>query len=235
MPVHPFDCPHCGTENVSFELLGARKIPSPSNTPALLGEPHPRVLKFDDGRMPESLNSLYTTLWVCQKCFGGLGATVWFSDFGQDVVEFNATFQRTNKDIIATYPKVKKPNAPAYTPENIANYYVQGKDNYRRQNFDACGIMMRKVIEVTTKHFGYDDPKDSLYRRIEKMHTAGKVTADMAAWAHQIRDIGNKAAHDEAPFSKPDAGDISNFTELFLMYLFTLPGMMDARRTSSTP
>lgn len=93
--------------------------------------------------------------------------------------------------------------APGHVPDSISNFYTQGLDSFRRENFDACGMMMRKVIDITTKHFGYST--GGLYSRIESMKNAGAITADLAAWAHEIRDIGNDTAHEETPFSKKDA------------------------------
>jgi hypothetical protein len=46
-----------------------------------------------------------------------------------------------------------------------------------------------------------------------------------------MRDEGNDAAHEE------QAQDLHNLTEVFLMYVFTLPGMIKERRPDlvSTP
>ena len=46
----------------------------------------------------------------------------------------------------------------------------------------------------------------------------------MKDWAHQIRLDGNDATHEEDKvFTKEDAEQIREFTELFLIYAFTLP------------
>jgi hypothetical protein len=53
----------------------------------------------------------------------------------------------------------------------------------------------------------------------------------MREWAHQIRELGNDAAHDEDPFTEHEAQTLQAFTELFLTYSFTLPGMIAARKS----
>lgn len=51
----------------------------------------------------------------------------------------------------------------------------------------------------------------------------------MQEWAHAIRLDGNEAAHEEEPFDKETCEALKSFTELFLMYAFTLPGMLAER------
>ena len=46
----------------------------------------------------------------------------------------------------------------------------------------------------------------------------------MKEWADQIISDGNEAAHGEdETFTREDAEQIKEFTELFLIYAFTLP------------
>jgi hypothetical protein len=52
----------------------------------------------------------------------------------------------------------------------------------------------------------------------------------MKEWAHEIRLLGNDAAHEEDPFTPPEAESLQAFTQLFLTYAFTLPGMLAARK-----
>jgi hypothetical protein len=66
------------------------------------------------------------------------------------------------------------------------------------------------------------------------MRDQGFITKDLAEWAHEIREVGNDAVHKSTPFSEKDAKDIAKFTEIFLMYVFTLPGML-AERRKKTP
>jgi hypothetical protein len=49
------------------------------------------------------------------------------------------------------------------------------------------------------------------------------------ARAHEIRDIGNESAHEE-PETEPDARAIYNFTNMFLRYAYSMPGMMEERK-----
>lgn len=50
---------------------------------------------------------------------------------------------------------------------------------------------------------------------------------DLADWAHQIRLDGRNAVHEEKPFSKKKAKCLSTFIKLILLYLFSLPRMIE--------
>ncbi len=89
--------------------------------------------------------------------------------------------------------------------------------------------MLRKSIDVALKHVD-PDLKGNLVTRINRASESGKLTPELAKWAHHVRLEGNDAAHDEDPFTAEEAGALHKFTELVLMYLFTLPGMLKERR-----
>jgi len=96
-------------------------------------------------------------------------------------------------------------------------------------NRDAAGAMIRKTLETALKA-KFPESRGTLIKRIEAAEKDGALTRDMAQWAHQIRHLGNEAAHEEEPFSEDDAEDLRSFTDLLLRYLFTLPGMLEKAR-----
>lgn len=107
-------------------------------------------------------------------------------------------------------------------------------DNLARKNFDAAGTMFRKSLDTALKRL---DPsgKGTLQQRIENLPAALGITPAMKEWAHQIRELGNDAAHEEDPFTEDDAKALQAFSELFLTYTFTLPGMLAARKSPPPP
>lgn len=122
------------------------------------------------------------------------------------------------------FPAPSKTIAPEHTPVNISNFFIQGLENLPR-NFDAAGSMFRKALEVGLK-YKFPQKTGTLYDRIESAKKAQLLTPEMADWAHKIRKLGNDAVHDEEPWTKQEAQEIKDFTELVFQYLFTLPGMM---------
>jgi hypothetical protein len=49
-------------------------------------------------------------------------------------------------------------------------------------------------------------------------------------WAHQVRLGGADAAHDADPFTSAEAEELLDFAELYLTYVYTLPGRLKERR-----
>ncbi|KVN55371.1 hypothetical protein WT13_23450 [Burkholderia anthina] len=48
----------------------------------------------------------------------------------------------------------------------------------------------------------------------------------MRNFAHRIRTLGNEASHETPVVEDDEIDDLAIFTKLFLMYQFTLPGML---------
>lgn len=96
-------------------------------------------------------------------------------------------------------------------------------------NFDAAGMMFRKTLEAATKILDADLAGKTLVKRVDALTSSGKLTEDMAKWAHEVRLGGNDAAHEEEPFSMEEALALKNFIENFLRYVFTLPAAVERR------
>jgi hypothetical protein len=90
-------------------------------------------------------------------------------------------------------------------------------------------MMARKALESSTSTL---DPSftrdDKLFKRINNLAAAHKITPGLQEWAHAIRDTGNDAAHDD--FTEEQAKEICAFTKTFLEFVFTLPGKLAARK-----
>jgi len=60
--------------------------------------------------------------------------------------------------------------------------------------------------------------------------TKNVLTPDLKDWAHQVRLGGADAAHDADPFTSTEAEELLDFVELYLTYVYTLPGRLKERR-----
>lgn len=94
--------------------------------------------------------------------------------------------------------------------------------------------MFRKSLDVTLKHV-HPEGKGTLQKRIDALPQELGITPAMKQWAHEIRDLGNDAAHEEEPFTEGEAKALHAFTEMFLTYVFTLPGMLEERKKAEPP
>lgn len=131
-------------------------------------------------------------------------------------------FRDTINDVL---PKVDV-TLPEHLPDNVSRFLEQGNDSISQKNWDAAGGMFRKTLEAALKNKFSKNAKDTLNEQIEKAAVAGGLTSDLADWADQIRFLGNDAIHDDNPFPCEDAKELANFTELVMIYLFTLPEML---------
>ena len=98
--------------------------------------------------------------------------------------------------------------------------------NLGRRNWTSAGMMFRKVLERSTMEIapdGADFGTMKLSRRIDALGDRHDITPAMREWAHLIRLEGNKAAHGDEDFSRKSAEQIQEFSELFLIYTFTMP------------
>ena len=165
----------------------------------------------------------YIALVQCGNCSDGVVAKF----DGQLDYWVNSGHGRVR--LVDYYPREAAQAAPEHVPTNIASFYLQGRGGLARGHFDAAGSMFRKALDTALKAI-HPEGKGVLAKRIDALPADKGVTPAMRSWAHEIRELGNDAAHDEDPFTKPEAEMLQAFTEVFLTHAFTLPGMIEARR-----
>jgi hypothetical protein len=142
------------------------------------------------------------------------------------------------KTFARIYPEPKPVDAPQYTPENIAGAYKTAVKNLRSgtkedSDYEAAALMARRSLELALGHVGGEG--HNLKQKINNLAERQLITPSLAEWAHEIRDIGNEAAHDSEPFTKVDAEQTVYFAEMLFTYFFTLPGMIEERKRKSKP
>jgi hypothetical protein len=118
------------------------------------------------------------------------------------------------------YPSESK-LLPEALPENVKTAYDQAARSLHVSLFEPCVLMSRKCLEAICKILNANGR--DLSKRLAKLHEAGHIDSRLLNWAHQVRLIGNEAAHDiDAPITKEDARDVFDFTEAILIYVFSL-------------
>jgi len=201
----PLDCPHCNTERVGF-----------------------RGIYF----MPCDPHSVQNILLLqCGHCQNGVVARYDGQQF-MNWIQNNG--QTKPPHLLGMWPEAQPLEAPKYLPDNIRNFYLQGLDGLRRRGYDAAGIMFRKSLDVSLKRI-HPEGKGTLQKRIDTLPQHLGITPAMREWAHEIRDLGNEAAHEDEPLSEAQARALHAFTEMFLTYAFTLPGMLEQRKKDEPP
>ncbi len=137
-------------------------------------------------------------------------------------------------EILEVIPEIRSSSAPENTPERAAKFLIESKDDFQRGRYETSVMNCRKVIDISTKYLMGETVKDiNLNKRINTLFEQGKITEQMNSWAHIVRMDGNGAAHSDEEISEEEAEQILGFTEVFLMYSFTLPAMIEKRRSES--
>ena len=138
---------------------------------------------------------------------------------------------------LGMYPKSEKIEAPEHVPAVIAQDYKEAMDSLQRQNWTSAGMMFRKVLFLTTVTLANGDTDVKKMRAIERIKALAKdqkISPAMKDWADIIRLEGN-AANYEDKFDEASATQMKEFTELFLIYAFTLPARVKEARERYAP
>jgi hypothetical protein len=202
------DCPHCGGEKMGFTSAGEYRIVSPGTQ--------------------------FLAFFRCNKCQEGLIARYEMTaNHGHpSPVSCPADPSELGFRVKHMYPQKVPTRIPSHVPDQLGRYFQQAFDGYRRGDHDASGAMSRKVIDVSTQKLLAEESKKygNIRDRIDALANKGALTNDLKDWAHEVRLGGNEAAHDETPYSKEEAEELLDFAELYLTYVYTLPGRLKERR-----
>ena len=210
-------CPHadCLTERMNFEVqaisYGGAKTPNNVRSFAHLscracGQPSAVELRSQDGR----------------------------GQLHPSVLQYPATLEQMGWTIMRIWPEIPKPKLPEYLPEAVVKPYLAAERTFGQKGLEeASAGSYGRALDVGTKLIE-PEPKLALYGRINKLAADGRITTDLASWAHAIRLIRNGAMHEIDEIDRDELIAIRGFTELMLTYLFTLPGMLKARQDDTT-
>jgi len=215
------NCPHCHRENAVIQVKGEAEQP---------------------------LRDTHALMAICRSCSGATVAEVRLShDVARVGGYIELVRQYDGTDILIdcrpgygnewgmverTYPLAEKAEAPISTPERVGKFFIEAKDNFTRGNYETCGALCRKVIDLATKQMALAEDISAwkLQKRMEQLKSKGAITQEMYDWADIVRLDGNEQTHSEDEFDRHSAKAVLDFTETFLLYAFTLPAMVRARR-----
>lgn len=124
----------------------------------------------------------------------------------------------------------RSPTVAAELPDKARRYLQQAMDSIAAP--DAAVVVASASVDAMLQEMGYTG-RTSLHDKINKALEAGKLTADMAAWAHEVRLVSNDARHadKENPHATIDqARQIVEFAEALGEFLFVLPARIKRAR-----
>ena len=114
-------------------------------------------------------------------------------------------------------------------PNMIESAYDQAARSFSASLFEPCVLMCRKCLEVTCNNLGVKGR--DLSSKLQGLFDGGHIDNRLLGWAHEIRLLGNEAAHAlDTKVTKRDARDVLDFTEAILIYVFSLTSRFKAFR-----
>lgn len=178
----------------------------------------------------------YCISFLCRSCGNPVSTNV-HSVYEENPMEYtrvHSDASLTDHDrfiLFDHFPKAISHAAPQDCPERAAKFFVEAKDNLQRGNYETSVMLCRKVIDIATREIlGEESKKEQLSQRISMLHGKGKITEQMKDWAHIVRIDSSGAVHSDEEFTKIEAEEMIGFTEVFLIYSFTLPEMVKAKQ-----
>lgn len=121
---------------------------------------------------------------------------------------------------------------PEPTDERVYDVSRHALDEARRcftvEAYNACAAMARRAIQAAVLQKGAPDRR--LVEQIDLLADQGLITRDLAAWAHEVRFIGNDGAHPPDNATEEEAKDAMDLAEQFLTVLYVAPAIAEARR-----
>ena len=204
-------CPYCGSSGAAFELLAG--IPSQRSRVHwyLLGQcgvcKEVALVKLNDNDLESRRAS-------------PIDPTV----FGRD----KPLDQRF--EVISFHPQTSIPSAPENVPDNIASAFVEAEASFNNGHLSAAGACYRKAIERAVKA-SFPDGKGMLNQRIRELEKQGKLPTTLIDLLDQVKLLGNLAVHEmEEDPTEEDCEAASEFSWLFLTYMFSLPAKIEKVR-----
>jgi hypothetical protein len=112
---------------------------------------------------------------------------------------------------------------------------LEGEAAFRRGGWNSAVAMYRSALDIATKGMDSVPPGQTFFKRLEWMAANHLITSDIRSWADHVRIDGNAALHDPDDFEENDAKALRFFTEMFLRYVFELPGEVTKFRAAAVP
>ena len=122
------------------------------------------------------------------------------------------------------WPTRTAADAPAHTPGPVKTRFLEGEAAFRRGGWNSAVAMYRSALDIATKGMDGVPANSTFFQRLVWLHGNHAITPDIRAWADHVRVEGNAALHDPDEFAEGDAKALRFFAEMFLRYVFELPG-----------
>ncbi|WP_186060979.1 DUF4145 domain-containing protein [Burkholderia gladioli] len=217
------NCPRCGYDKVSFDVVGSVRLPIH----------HGWIKKFE-------------IFAVCRHCTRGTifqavdkDATCAAQTAQMDLANVNGVLNRWLDVTGHVSSSDNDPEeAPEYLPEDILRYFNEGAKCMAVGCFNAGAAMFRLCLDAATKRIlkGIKDQsiitnkiRYSLGFRLEWLFSNNYLDKNLEELAECVKEDGNDGAHD-GTLTDVDAEDLHDFTVALLERLYSQPARLAAAK-----
>lgn len=113
---------------------------------------------------------------------------------------------------------------PEHWPAEVGRYWLQAQRSIDDGNWDAAALMARSSLQLLLRH--EKAAGGTLVKEIDDLATKGLIPPVVKEWAHELRVLGNEAAHPQPGakgVSEKDAKHAVKFLRVLLTLLQDLP------------
>lgn len=121
--------------------------------------------------------------------------------------------------------------APDHYPADVARYWLQAKKSLVACNYDAASLMARSAVQLALR--AHEAKGATVLDAIDDVASKGVIPPVLQAWAHDVRELGEEAAHPrtaQSPSAAQDAAEVVNFSDFMFEYLYLFPKRIDQFR-----
>lgn len=166
-------------------------------------------------RKPNGTKAIHGDTYRCGNCQGFV-LVLWSAS------EFSGLDGMHDYRVIP-YP-LRFESHPEHWPKDFGRYWLQAHRSLTEENWDAAAVMARSAMQIALRKAGAKGP--NLRAEIDDLAAKGDLPPLMKDWAHELRELGNDAAHpvpEQPPTTKQDAVDIVRYVDFVATYLYNLP------------
>lgn len=117
---------------------------------------------------------------------------------------------------------LKVSDGPEHWPSDVRRCWQQAHKALQSESWDAAAMMARSALQAALRDGGASG--NNLKGEIASMANQGVLPPLMKEWSEEVRELGNEASHPAGNGAAPlDAGDIVQFLDYLLQYLYDLP------------
>lgn len=216
MAVLVADCPRCGSDKITFDVLGGTYM-----------------------GMRHGWQRIYELYSVCRHCESSTIFLVNQKEPGveeitrgmQQILSFKGSLNNVF-DVVRyiSLRDVSNETPPEHLPDEIRNAFNEGATCMAVQCWNAAGAMFRLCVDLATKPLLPLEEADGLTTKVRRdlglrlpwLIKTGFLPAGLGDLSSSIREDGNDGAH-VGSLTRDDAEDILDFTRALLERLYTEP------------